>query len=335
MVQSDTSKSPPIAAVAQESQMELLESAAPVGALGAQPKGWVRSHMEKEPGGKIDLKAQTEARHQTPPQTALSARGRLFAIADSTRLYSYRGSLYGSHTHSSIHLPPCDVTLAGSGIGIRTAALRTENRMCRLSWFLDPGGWNKTAAVSLYFIFPGICTLSLMQMQLSEEAYRKDSIRCLCVRVGMAAGLLPPLAGAGAIYSSFSWRPSEHIRHVNKNWSRLWRKDACRRLSSRNAFPDEELLKSSVPLGCGRYLVIVFSYQCHGLFPQGQSGTPFSADLSMPCASCFSSGFLIFERKDMMDTSFRTEYSMVFHSLQIIQLWVSVFVPLYHRRKLL
>ncbi|KAL6068445.1 hypothetical protein STEG23_028476 [Scotinomys teguina] len=29
------------------------------------------------------------------------------------------------------------------------------------SWFLDPGGWSKTATVSLYFIFPGICTLSL------------------------------------------------------------------------------------------------------------------------------------------------------------------------------
>ncbi|KAL6031453.1 hypothetical protein STEG23_026661 [Scotinomys teguina] len=28
-------------------------------------------------------------------------------------------------------------------------------------WFLDPGGQSKTAAVSLYFIFPGICTLSL------------------------------------------------------------------------------------------------------------------------------------------------------------------------------
>ncbi|KAL6077224.1 hypothetical protein STEG23_037679 [Scotinomys teguina] len=33
--------------------------------------------------------------------------------------------------------------------------------MCQLSWFLDPGDWNKTAAVGLYFIFPGICTLSL------------------------------------------------------------------------------------------------------------------------------------------------------------------------------
>ncbi|KAL6072893.1 hypothetical protein STEG23_002117 [Scotinomys teguina] len=29
-------------------------------------------------------------------------------------------------------------------------------------WFLDPGGWSKTTAVSLYFIFPGICTLSLI-----------------------------------------------------------------------------------------------------------------------------------------------------------------------------
>ncbi|KAL6033892.1 hypothetical protein STEG23_019611 [Scotinomys teguina] len=33
--------------------------------------------------------------------------------------------------------------------------------MCRLSWFLDPAGWGKAAAVRLYFIFPGICTLSL------------------------------------------------------------------------------------------------------------------------------------------------------------------------------
>ncbi|KAL6066469.1 hypothetical protein STEG23_028674 [Scotinomys teguina] len=29
-------------------------------------------------------------------------------------------------------------------------------------WVLDPGGWSKTAAVRLYFIFPGLCTLSLL-----------------------------------------------------------------------------------------------------------------------------------------------------------------------------
>ncbi|KAL6089380.1 hypothetical protein STEG23_019597 [Scotinomys teguina] len=28
-------------------------------------------------------------------------------------------------------------------------------------WFQDPGGWSKTTAVRLFFIFPGICTLSL------------------------------------------------------------------------------------------------------------------------------------------------------------------------------
>ncbi|KAL6030566.1 hypothetical protein STEG23_036523 [Scotinomys teguina] len=28
-------------------------------------------------------------------------------------------------------------------------------------WSLDPGGRSKTATVRLYFIFPGICTLSL------------------------------------------------------------------------------------------------------------------------------------------------------------------------------
>ncbi|KAL6069994.1 hypothetical protein STEG23_001503, partial [Scotinomys teguina] len=34
------------------------------------------------------------------------------------------------------------------------------------SWFLDPGGWSKTAVVSLYFIFPGICTLSLLHTDI-------------------------------------------------------------------------------------------------------------------------------------------------------------------------
>ncbi|KAL6037140.1 hypothetical protein STEG23_007445, partial [Scotinomys teguina] len=37
-----------------------------------------------------------------------------------------------------------------------------ESLMCRLSWFLDPGGWSKTAVVGLYFIFPGIYTMSLV-----------------------------------------------------------------------------------------------------------------------------------------------------------------------------
>ncbi|KAL6047450.1 hypothetical protein STEG23_026410 [Scotinomys teguina] len=35
-------------------------------------------------------------------------------------------------------------------------------------WFLDPGGWSKTAAVDLYFIFPGICTLSLREDVILE-----------------------------------------------------------------------------------------------------------------------------------------------------------------------
>ncbi|KAL6086136.1 hypothetical protein STEG23_006271 [Scotinomys teguina] len=42
-------------------------------------------------------------------------------------------------------------------------------------WFLDPGGWSKTAAVSLYFIFPGICTLSLFP-QVGLEQKTPESI---------------------------------------------------------------------------------------------------------------------------------------------------------------
>ncbi|KAL6055882.1 hypothetical protein STEG23_016931 [Scotinomys teguina] len=42
--------------------------------------------------------------------------------------------------------------------------------MCQLSWFLDPGGWGKAAAVGLYFIFPGICTLSLIHIRAVNQA---------------------------------------------------------------------------------------------------------------------------------------------------------------------
>ncbi|KAL6084067.1 hypothetical protein STEG23_003193 [Scotinomys teguina] len=43
-------------------------------------------------------------------------------------------------------------------------------------WFLDPGGWSKTAVVGLYFIFPGICTLSLEYITVYKYAYKQ---RCL------------------------------------------------------------------------------------------------------------------------------------------------------------
>ncbi|KAL6036842.1 hypothetical protein STEG23_006951 [Scotinomys teguina] len=40
--------------------------------------------------------------------------------------------------------------------------------LCWLSLFLDPGGRSKTAAVGLYFIFPGICNLSLREDVILE-----------------------------------------------------------------------------------------------------------------------------------------------------------------------
>ncbi|KAL6086374.1 hypothetical protein STEG23_025081 [Scotinomys teguina] len=42
-------------------------------------------------------------------------------------------------------------------------------------WFLDPGGWSKTAAVRLYFIFPGICTLSLVLCNPAPTSARTAS----------------------------------------------------------------------------------------------------------------------------------------------------------------
>ncbi|KAL6080844.1 hypothetical protein STEG23_037090 [Scotinomys teguina] len=52
--------------------------------------------------------------------------------------------------------------------------------MCLLSWFLDPGGWGKAADVGLYFIFPGICTLSLKQQELqkaNQKQYAEGKLR--------------------------------------------------------------------------------------------------------------------------------------------------------------
>ncbi|KAL6053008.1 hypothetical protein STEG23_023179 [Scotinomys teguina] len=64
--------------------------------------------------------------------------------------------------------------------GTRTAALRTESRMCRLSWFMDPGGWSKAAAVGLYFIFLGICTLSLHTTHICCQHVEKIRNRLEC-----------------------------------------------------------------------------------------------------------------------------------------------------------
>ncbi|KAL6031420.1 hypothetical protein STEG23_010092 [Scotinomys teguina] len=61
----------------------------------------------------------------------------------------------------------CIAELGNSSIEI---SIRCHSLDCSLKirepevlapWFLDPGGWSKTAVVILYFIFPGICTLSL------------------------------------------------------------------------------------------------------------------------------------------------------------------------------
>ncbi|KAL6073594.1 hypothetical protein STEG23_027895, partial [Scotinomys teguina] len=49
--------------------------------------------------------------------------------------------------------------------------------MCQLSWFLDPGGWSKTAAVRLYFIFPEICTLSLATVGLLCVGFKTAQLK--------------------------------------------------------------------------------------------------------------------------------------------------------------
>ncbi|KAL6037869.1 hypothetical protein STEG23_028460 [Scotinomys teguina] len=69
------------------------------------------------------------------------------------------------------------------------------------SWFLDPGGWSKTTVVRLYFIFPGICTLSLKNGgSLFQNCLKPETIICCLERWGGVVCcctemwlLLPPL----------------------------------------------------------------------------------------------------------------------------------------------
>ncbi|KAL6083188.1 hypothetical protein STEG23_010528, partial [Scotinomys teguina] len=60
-------------------------------------------------------------------------------------------------------LPPLMFPMTVTPLGWdQDCSLKIREPEVPAPWFLDPGGWSKTAAVSLYFIFPGICTLSLV-----------------------------------------------------------------------------------------------------------------------------------------------------------------------------
>ncbi|KAL6089391.1 hypothetical protein STEG23_029390 [Scotinomys teguina] len=75
----------------------------------------------------------------------------------------------------------------GKGLhGVKTTkdqdcSLKNREPDVPLSWFLDPGGWSKTAVVRLYFIFPGICTLSLPKgpqpLCIEASSYLMEQLR--------------------------------------------------------------------------------------------------------------------------------------------------------------
>ncbi|KAL6045408.1 hypothetical protein STEG23_020721 [Scotinomys teguina] len=72
--------------------------------------------------------------------------------------------------------------------------------MCPLSWFLDPGGWSKATAVGLYFIFPGICALSLCQYTLDNLDFSGGLLMSPIAMYGLVALLLILLAGGAEAF---------------------------------------------------------------------------------------------------------------------------------------
>ncbi|KAL6093237.1 hypothetical protein STEG23_006767 [Scotinomys teguina] len=94
--------------------------------------------------------------------------------------------------------------------------------MCRLSWFLDPGGWSKTATVGLYFIFPGICTMSLKTQNdfihiLTDFSVGISQITSECVNYKPVVTHKPQLYGACATgFGGFVWHAilTHRLRYV-------------------------------------------------------------------------------------------------------------------------
>ncbi|KAL6087181.1 hypothetical protein STEG23_037631, partial [Scotinomys teguina] len=87
----------------------------------------------------------------------------MFCVLPVTSTSCLHGGLASSSScvaldSSSSFACPAFLAIAKSDCSLKIR----EPEVPALFWFLDPGGWSKTAAVDLYFIFPGICTLSLL-----------------------------------------------------------------------------------------------------------------------------------------------------------------------------
>ncbi|KAL6039073.1 hypothetical protein STEG23_023337, partial [Scotinomys teguina] len=112
--------------------------------------------------------------------------------------------------------PPLMFPMAVTPLGRdQDCSLKIRDLDVPASWFLDPGGWSKTAAVSLYFIFPGICPLSLDVHHIHKGCFKLfvlyysyvTVLRAHCVGLG-GSQRKPAGVGAGVIGMKISYRHS-------------------------------------------------------------------------------------------------------------------------------
>ncbi|KAL6051180.1 hypothetical protein STEG23_006257 [Scotinomys teguina] len=86
------------------------------------------------------------------------------------------------------------------------------SRMCRPSWFLDPGGWSWTATVGLHIISPGLCTLSLNFLKVV------DSKDCHCLpREEPNTATAPPPCAIAPITTNNSHTYNSNSSTTNNN----------------------------------------------------------------------------------------------------------------------
>ncbi|KAL6037854.1 hypothetical protein STEG23_036893 [Scotinomys teguina] len=128
------------------------------------------------------------------------------------------------------------------------------------SWFLDPGGWSKAATVGLYFIFPGICTLSLVKR--GNDGRSLGSCECQSLNKG-SDWFMARKAGQGEEEEVARARLQEEKKPARHEEKKMWEllRNANEGKEGRKVAQTEE--KNEVPLSKTASIPTVLGIQPH------------------------------------------------------------------------
>ncbi|KAL6038293.1 hypothetical protein STEG23_030296 [Scotinomys teguina] len=123
-------------------------------------------------------------------------------------------------------------------------------------WFLDPGGWSKTTAVRLFFIFPGICTLSL---QREKQLLQQSQTETLKPKVPIS---LFPLNQSSQVF----YYNRKRVKQVTERCARM-----LEQVSTQNSVL-HHLANVSAPLESAKPSSPYPNLPCSSIFPTRRNG---------------------------------------------------------------